>query len=161
MKNEIYEFFEKNLNDIDSILANTKQALENKSVDPRAYILITILGNIEPSHIANTNFPDEIKNKLLAFLKEEENSIQKIMRETKSEYPRLVDLEWKFIGLSPIDQVSIEVIPKILVKLKFNNGENKIFETDFAGFKKLQEEVEEGLNSYNTVYSKRVESFAK
>jgi len=62
--------------------------------------------------------------------------------------------------LSSIESPS-DFSPKILIKLKFNNGKEKLVESDFAGFKKLQEDIEEGLYSYNSIYSKRVDNFAK
>jgi hypothetical protein len=163
MKNEIVDFFVQNSGAINTLLSEVKQILGNgiKNQNETPYVLLNILTILTPSDISASNLPDELKLSLTNFMTEEVDSIKLFkVREKGVSYPKLIDLEWKFIGQTRLDNVS-EMIPKVLVRLKFNNGESKIFETDFAGFKKLQEDVEEGLNSYNSVYSKRIESFAK
>jgi hypothetical protein len=164
MKNEISDFFEKNSNSLETILQESKKLLTdgaNKNIDERAFILLYLLNIVNSNDILESTLSEEIKTFLTSFIKEEAESIKNFQKIIKSSsFPKLVDLDWKFIGLISIDQGS-ELIPKILVKLQFNTGESKVFETDFANFKKLQEDIEEGLNSYNSVYSRRVESFSK
>ena len=76
--------------------------------------------------------------------------------------PRLIDIEWKFIGLASVDKIDVnDLEPKILLNLIFNNGKKKIIETDFANFKKLQEELDLALSSFNSAYSKRINTFSK
>ena len=106
------------------------------------------------------------KELLLSFLTEEGENVIKYFnereRKRKSNYKILTKFNWKFIGLSNSDNFPNGVIvPKILVCLEFNDGTQSIFESDFATIKKLQEEIEECLSSFNSTYTRRIENFAK
>jgi hypothetical protein len=51
--------------------------------------------------------------------------------------------------------------PKLLITLYFNDGSEQLIESSFASFKKLQEEIENCLSTFNSSYSRRVQIFAK
>jgi hypothetical protein len=164
MKNEFYDFFNKHENNLDALVYDAKQILSytySRNIDQNAFILLNISNSLEIIDIVNSNLSETSKTVLQNFLKEEKNNIKQYLKLLKSsDFPKLVNIEWKFIGLSSIESPS-DFSPKILIKLKFNNGKEKLVESDFAGFKKLQEDIEEGLYSYNSIYSKRVDNFAK
>jgi hypothetical protein len=165
MKNEIFEFLQKNENSIDSLINDSKLILtqsSSKNIDEVAYILLNLLNTLDVGDITSSNLGDDCKNQLSIFLKEEKGSITTYLRGVKqTDSPKLIDIEWKFVGTATLDNNYSEFSPKIILKLQFSNGDSKVIETDFANFKKLQEDLEEGLLSYNSVYAKRVESFAK
>ena len=178
MKNEIIDFFHKNCDDIEFLLDDCKILLNHGKVnDKRTYILCNILAEVIRDSIFGDNsselfssLKEKVKPEALAYLstilKEEKenfigyyNEIENIRNE---KLPRLIDIEWKFIGLTSIDKIGAnDLEPKILLNLLFNNGARKIIETDYANFKKLQEELEISLNSLNSAYAKRVNTFSK
>lgn len=174
MKNEIFEFFQKSANDMDYLIETSKTILnKNKTNEQRAYILLNILYEYikdEKMNILSSKLKevlDEISlNNLLLFSKEETDNIidyfTTVKIERENQIPKLLDFEWKFIGLTTLDKFEIaEYTPKILLRLIFNNGQEKIIETDFSNFKKLHEEIDENLSSMNSVYAKRIVSFSK
>jgi hypothetical protein len=174
MKNEIIEFFQKIESDFSNVISEAKNILTtDKLNDQRAFTLLNILyENIQDDKLRGlienlSKFLEEVTIQQLSLLIQEEgqnikNFFEKIKSENQDEYLKLVDFEWKFIGLATIDQFEKnEIHPKVLLKLIFNNGQWKIIETDYAGLKKFQEEVEEALNSFNSTYARRIEAFAK
>ena len=90
------------------------------------------------------------------------NYFKFLNQKKKDSYLRLKNIEWKFIGLSTSEDFEKGVMqPKILVKLFFNDGSEKVLESDFSTMKKLQEEIEECLSGFNSTYTRRIEYFAK
>jgi hypothetical protein len=161
MKNEIKEFFERNEEELEYMLNDVKRILENdnSNKNENSFTLLHLLSYIDEEHIKEIKIREDYKQLLISCLRDEKNRITSYIKEIK-EIPKLVDFEWKFIDLSSISNENA-VVPKILVKLIYSNAQYKIVEADFSTFKKLQEEIEESLSAYNSVYSKRIESFAK
>jgi hypothetical protein len=174
MKNEILEFFNKNKDDFEYIIEDSKLILNsNKVNDQKSFILINIIYEFLKEEKIEVLFSktkeileESIFLALENFIKEEQGIIidyfTSIKIEKDKNYPKLIDFEWKFVGLSTIENFEKgEVIPKILLKLKFNTGFEKLIETDYSNLKKLQEEIEENLSSFNSTYARRIESFSK
>jgi hypothetical protein len=161
MKNEIREFFEGNDEEIEYLINEARRILNNDytNKNENSFILIHLLSSIENEHIKEINIREEHKQLLHSFIKEDEYRIKNYVKGI-NETPKILDFEWKFIGLSPLNNENA-IIPKIVLKLVYSNGSEKLVETNFSTFKKFQEEVEESLSAYNSVYSKRIDSFAK
>lgn len=80
----------------------------------------------------------------------------------KNQKKMLIDIEWKFITLSTIEDFENgSFYPKILLRLKYSDDTDKVIETDYGTFKKLQEEFEFAINSFNSRYSKKINAFVK
>jgi hypothetical protein len=174
MKNEILEFFLKNNQEMENIIEDCRFLTLNKKInDQRSVVLLNILYEFIKEEKTD-NLSESLKEVLdesilillVNFLKEEKLNIIdffiNMKRENDESYPRLVDFDWKFVGLGSLGKFEIgEITPKILMKLIFNNGNEKIIETDYSNFKKLHEEIEENLSSFNSTYAKRIETFSK
>ena len=160
MKNEIDLFFSTNEDNLEKLLNESKMILEqnvnNNSTD--AFILIHLLSYMNEEEIKKLQIRNESIGVVLTFYQEMNNRIKNYILSI-DKIPKLIDFEWKFILLNNLSNE--ESIPKILLKLIYSNGLETVIETDFANFKKLQEEIEECLSSYNSVYSRRIETFAK
>jgi len=174
-------FLNSHLEDIENILSSVKEILDNHSIQFKSedtYILLTILndcclkeGKLDEylKSLANDNNAQlilDIRNLINNFITEEKDNILNYMNEfeekRKSNFLFLKKFEWKFIGLSsPNDLIQGIIKPKILVKLFFHDGTEKIFETDFCTIKKLQEEIDECLSGFRSTYSRRIDNFAK
>ena len=174
MKNEISEFFLKIENELEDVVNEARNIITTGRVnDQRAFVFLhiiyenlgeeksqffleklhEIISEQKLHHLCHfmINDVDGIKNYFLGVKKEKEE-----------EFVKLVDFEWKFIGLSTIDKFEVnEITPKVLLRLIFNNASERIIETDYAGLKKFQEEIEDALNSFNSTYARRIETFAK
>ena len=177
--NEIQStFFNENIPNLQILLNNIKPILSNFSEPIKSessYIMLTILNefciNEQKVDEFLANAPNEeiaskTKELLANFLADEKDNVinyfKYLNQRKKDSYLRLKNIEWKFIGLSTSEDFEKGVIePKILVKLFFNNGSEKIFESDFSTMKKLQEEIEECLSGFNSTYTRRIEYFAK
>ena len=172
MNNEIAQFFQANIPHFESLLAEVKKSLlQQKFNDQKAFTLVSILYDyIKEEQLDSllselqTKFDQHNLSSLLkTFVQEEMMNIVDYMSIMKSqrreEALRLVDIEWKFVGISSIEKN--QNVPKIFLKLIFNNGKEEIIESDYANFKKLQEEFEESANSFNNSYFRRVEKFSK
>ena len=171
-------FFQRNLNKLPKMFPMVKEFLIDFSQeiqDESLFVLLSIL-KVFCDDLSKIDLflpladQDKIqsngKELVIAFLNEEGENVIKYFNERekkrKSNYKILSKLNWKFIGLSNSDNFPNGVIvPKILVCLEFNDGTNKIFESDFATLKKLQEEIEECVSSFNSTYTRRIENFAK
>jgi len=176
MKNEFSEYFQKNKNNIDQYVEDAKNLIANNRVlDNNTYTLCFLLSEIlKDGLFESERFTNNLKeildestlHNLLNFATDEQEFLFKFEKEIKSykqeKVSKLVDIEWKFVVTSSLDNFEInELQPRIILKLIFSNGSNKVLETDFANFKKLQEELEEGVSSMNSTYSRRIESFSK
>jgi hypothetical protein len=174
MKKEINEFFINNNEQLEYIIQDAKIILNaNKINDQRSFVLLNIIFNyIKEEKIEFlVNKLNEIVNEsslylISSFIKEDQMNIidyfSNISLEKEESYPKLIDFEWKFVGLSHLNNFEKgEIFPKIFIKLKFNNETEKILETDYSNLKKLQEEIEENLTSFNSTYAKRIEAFSK
>jgi hypothetical protein len=178
MKNDIIQFFHKNSNDIEFLLDDCKILLSNgKGNDKRTYILTNILSGIVKDNLFGDNHNEfysvlkdkinsETLNYLASVMKEERENLINYYKEIeniqKEKLPKRVDIEWKFVGLASLNKIDVnDLEPKIIVNLIFNDGSSKVLETDFAGFKKLQEEIDLSLSSFNSAYAKRINTFSK
>lgn len=176
MKNELIEFITKNSEVIEYILEDAKLVLnKSRSKDDKSVILLNILHEIlKDNEEKLKDFLFHIskildENKLSAltnFIVEEKINIidyfMTIENEKRESYPKLTDFEWKFVGLTTPDKLETgEIIPKIILRLFFNNGSNKIIETDFSNLRKLLDEFEYNASSLNSTYVRRIDSFLK
>ena len=169
-------FLNSHVEDLENILSSVKEILDNHSIQFKSedtYILLTILndcclkeeGKLD-EYLKQLTNDDNVRNSLITFINEEKDNILSYMREfegkRKSNYLYLKKFEWKFIGLSsPNDLIQGIIKPKILVKLYFHDGSEKLFETDFCTIKKLQEEIDECLAGFHSTYSRRIDNFEK
>ncbi len=175
MKNEIYEFFSSNLNELDFLLVEARKGLsQSKFSVQKAFVLVNILYEFIKEEKVDVLFKelqerihDESSLAILrGFVQEEIMNIVDFMSylkfTRKEETLRIVDFEWKFVGLAdPSHFDKNELNPKIFLKLVFNNGKEEIIESDYSNFKKLQEELEEAVTSFDYSYTKRIEKFSK
>ena len=176
MKNEFSDYFTKNKTTLDQYIEDAKNLVSNNKVlDNNTYTLCFLLSDILKNKLfENEKFMDSLKQiinintiqNLVDFATEEQEYFFKFEKDVKSfksdNVSKLIDIEWKFVACSSLENFEInELQPKIILKLLFSNGSTKVLETDFANFKKLQEELDEGCNSFNSTYSKRIESFSK
>ena len=177
------EFFKNNLKKIPTLINDLKQAMEDIDAPMKSdnlYLFLNILyriclskkENLLDEYLktiqteSNTEILAEVKNLIITFLSEEKDNIIIYMKEfntrRKGNYLYLTKMEYKFIGLcsaNGLDKGNIE--PKILLTLYFNDGSHQLIESSFASFKKLQEEIEHCLSSFNSSYSRRIQVFAK
>ena len=175
MNNEIAQFFKNILPQFNSILLEAKKSLSHKKfIEENSFTFISILYEyIREENLdfffnqlqANLgeNYDNNFAINLKTFLQEETSNIIDFFSflkfNIKEENVRLIDFEWKFVGLSAPDNNGI--FPNIYLKLIFNNGNEEIIECNYSNFKKLQEELEEAIKSFNYSYSKRIEKFSK
>ena len=181
--NLFVDFFKNNLENIPSLLNELKQALEDLNApinSENLFLFMNILYEIcrrEKENILdeslklvatkeNIQILQDARNKIFAFLSEEKDNIIHYMRELnkrkKKNYLNLTKMEYKFIGLcSANDLERGNITPKLLITLYFNDGSEQLIESSFASFKKLQEEIENCLSSFNSSYSRRIQVFAK
>ena len=179
--NSSVEFFQNHLNEIPTLLNELKQAMEDINAPIKSetlFLFMNVLYNIcRKENLldeylktiqteSNTEILAEVKNLIITFLSEEKENIIIYMKEfntrRKGNYLYLTKMEYKFIGLcsaNGLDKGNIE--PKILITLFFNDGSHQLIESSFASFKKLQEEIEHCLSSFNSSYSRRIQVFAK
>ena len=181
--NSSVDFFRNNLNKIPSLLNDAKQAMEDINVplkNENLFLFMNVLYDIcrnEKRNLldeylkavqtqTNLELLTEVRNVMITFLSEEKENVINYMRELnnrrKTNYLKLTKMEYKFIGLcsaSGLEKGNIE--PKILITLFFNDGSHQLIESSFASFKKLQEEIEHCLSSFNSSYSRRIQVFAK
>jgi hypothetical protein len=174
MNEEIIAFFQTNKDEISYLIEDISQTMNNnnnKFKDNRSFIVLQIItefitiNKIDSFLNTLSQILDEETYKIFNnYIKEENNRIidYENKLQTEDEQNKVVDFEWKFIGLTTLEKYEVgEYIPKILLKLKFGNGKEKIIETDYATFKKFQEEIEENLSAFNSTYSKRINTFSK
>jgi hypothetical protein len=176
MKNDLIDFFIKNSNELENIIEESKQVLiKKKSKSENAVILLNITyeqlkdgeeklkefinqlsNNLEENKVRSlSNFISEEKMNVVDFFITLEN-------EKRESYPKLVDLDWKFVGLVTPNKLEMgEISPKILVRLFFNNGTQNIIETDLANFRKLHEELDQNLSSLNSTFTRKIDTFLK
>ena len=181
--NSSVDFFRNNLKQIPSLLNDVKQAMEDINVplkDENLFLFMNVLYDIcrnEKKNLldeylkaaqtqSNLQLLTEVRNSMITFLSEEKDNVLSYMRELnnrrKNNYLKLTKMEYKFIGLclsNGLEKGNIQ--PKILINLYFNDGSHQLIESSFASFKKLQEEIEHCLSSFNSSYSRRIQVFAK
>ena len=180
MKSSV-DFFKDKLNNIPTLLNEVKQFLEDINLPLKSedlYIFINILysiclrDNLIDEYLKpiitqdNVQLIQDIKGKIMGFISEEKDNIINYIRELKkrkkNNYLNLTKMEYKFIGLmTPNDLERGNINPKLLITLYFNDGSEQLIESSFASFKKLQEEIENCLSTFNSSYSRRVQIFAK
>jgi len=175
MKNEITEYLNKNKNNLQKISEDIKNIISNKfsSTNPDTLVFMgfleysineKIINNV--LEYINDNIDNEISNLLRQISIDEKEGFLQVYKKIKNEFDKyeisLVDIEWKFIGLYDINACDMrDMDPKILLKLIFSNNSYKIIETNYSNFKKMQEEIEENILSFNFVYTKRLINFSK
>lgn len=175
MNSEAQEFLSGVLRETELLIENLQSYFsQNKISDENSIIFLNIL-----SDLLNKDYQvEKILKSLKQMISDESNFnlLEKIIKDNlqiiksinteieinKFDSPRLIDIEWKFIGSANLDQAENEIFePRILLNLVFSNGDKKIIETNFAGFKKLQEEFEIASQSFNSAYSRKLKVFTK
>jgi hypothetical protein len=69
--------------------------------------------------------------------------------------------EWRFIQKIEEKETNLKVDNfKILVKFSFSDNTVCLFNTNYSAFKKLVEELETSLGSFNSTFSRRVNKFS-
>lgn len=173
------DFVNNNLSQIPIFLNSIKEILNDFTLpvqSPEVYIMIgiikEILGKEEKIDFYfresedNKEQVEQMKGIVINFINEEREILvsyfEEVAKKKNEGSLRLKNMEWKFIGLTTAEEFDKGVIePKILVRLEFNDGSYKIFESDFATLKKLQEEIEDCTSGFNSTYTRRIEHFAK
>ncbi len=112
------------------------------------------------------NYNEDIVNIIQTISIEQNEIFKEVFSNIKIEFENsqifLKDIEWKFIGLIDINSIDRrDIDPKILLKLIFSDDSIKIVESNYSNFKKLQEEMEENISSFNSVYLRRIIKFSK
>ena len=171
MENEINEFIKTNKADFFSLIEEARNLIHsNKIVQERVLYFLNILYYILKGEKSDTllselkeSLNEEASNCLKDFVSDEkENILNFFSNKDKLDDLALLDFDWKFVCLSDLDSFAKgEINPKILLKLNFNNQTDKIIESDFSNLKKLQEEIEYSLSSFNSTYAKRIQNFSK
>ncbi len=170
------EFFKENLNNIENLLNEIKLILDDNSLKISSINIFLFLKYLNDfcnnekeldkilNEIANDENKDiliNLREIILNFINEEKENIINYFNTKKEiedkKYLKLKKFEWKFIGLTTANNLDKGIIvPKILIKLFFNDNSVKIFESDFSTIKKLQEEIEECLNGFRSTYERRI-----
>ncbi len=175
MKNEIKEYLKNNQDNLYKLYEEVRSIITEKNTPANSDTLVfmNLLEYISNERLnddfikfISQNNDNELANALKKLLVEERDSfletLLRIRNGINSSPINLVDIEWKFIELLDINSNDLrEMDPKILLKLVFSNDSYKIIETDFSNFRKLQEEIEENVQSFNSVYTKRIINFSK
>jgi len=181
--NSAIDFFRSNLSKIPLLLNDVKQVMEDINMplkDENLFLFMNVLYDIcrnEKTNLldeylkavqtqTNLELLTEVRNVMITFLSEEKENVINYMRELnnrrKTNYLKLTKMEYKFIGLCSANGLEKgNIQPKILITLYFNDGSHQLIESSFASFKKLQEEIEHCLSSFNSSYSRRIQVFAK
>jgi len=175
MKDEIISYLKQNENYLNDYIEEINNIMQNKltSADSEILVLMSVLEFI----ISEKSSKEFLKFLLENFEIKEINSIENILTVEKENfleiYKRiknginnqqisLVDVEWKFVGVMDLNANDLrDMEPKIILKLIFSDDSVKLIETNYANLKKFQEELDDSLNSYNSVYSKRINNFSK
>lgn len=175
MNSEAQEFLSGVLRETELLIENLQSYFsQNKISDENSIIFLNILSDLLIKDYQLEKILKSLKqmisdesnfNLLEKIIKDNLQTIKSINTEieiNKFDSPRLIDIEWKFIGSANLDQAENEIFePRILLNLVFSNGDKKIIETNFAGFKKLQEEFEIASQSFNSAYSRKLKVFTK
>ena len=175
MKDEIISYLKQNENYLNDYIEEINNIMQNKltSADSEILVLMSVLEFI----ISEKSSKEFLKFLLENFEIKEINSIENILTVEKENfleiYKRiknginnqqisLVDVQWKFVGVMDLNANDLrDMEPKIILKLIFSDDSVKLIETNYANLKKFQEELDDSLNSYNSVYSKRINNFSK
>ena len=175
MNSEAQEFLSGVLRETELLIENLQSYFsQNKISDENSIIFLNILSDLLIKDYQLEKILKSLKqmisdesnfNLLEKIIKDNLQTIKSINTEieiNKFDSPRLIDIEWKFIGSANLDQAENEIFePRILLNLVFSNGDKKIIETNFSGFKKLQEEFEIASQSFNSAYSRKLKVFTK
>ena len=176
IKNELIEFFNKNSSDIENIIEDCRHLLvKNRAKDEKSVIMLNILyeyikdGDEKVKDFINQLskiFEEIYLTQLTNFIYEERLNIIEyftiLENEKKENYLKLVDMDWKFIGLATINKFEVgEIEPKIILRLHFNNGAIKTLETDLTNLRKLLDEFDQNLSMLNSTYVRRIDTFLK
>jgi hypothetical protein len=175
MKNEIVEYFEKNKNNLSYLAEETQNIITNKytSIESNTFVFMTVLEYLfkekeqdELIKYFKKNYNEDIVNIIQTISIEQNEIFKEVFSNIKIEFENsqifLKDIEWKFIGLIDINSIDRrDIDPKILLKLIFSDDSIKIVESNYSNFKKLQEEMEENISSFNSVYLRRIIKFSK
>lgn len=175
MKNEIKEYLENNKDNLHKLTEEVRNIITdiNTSPNAEAFVFMNLLEYLNKESLIDDflsyiseNFDNELANSVKKLLVEEKNSfletLLRIRNGIENSQIFLVDIEWKFVGLLDINANDLrDMEPKILLKLVFSNDTFKIIETNYSNFKKIQEEIEENVQSFNSIYTKRIINFSK
>ena len=179
--NSSIDFFKNNLSNIPNLIDELKQALEDINAPIKSenlYLFMNVLyeicrkENLLEEYLKlvatqeNIQLIQDVNNRIMTLLSEEKGNIIHYMRELnkrkKNNYLNLTKMEYKFIGLcSANDLERGNISPRLLITLYFNDGSEQLIESNFASFKKLQEEIENCLSAFKSSYSRRIQVFSK
>ncbi len=177
MRDEILTYLKENENNLNNYIEEINNLIQNniKNTDPEIIVLMSLLEYI----ISEKSSKDFIKFLSENYEIKEINLLENLLNTGKENfleiYKRikngnginnqrisLVDLHWKFVGVMDLNANDLrDMEPKIIIKLIFSDDSIKLIETNFANLKKFQEELDDSLNSFNSVYSKRIVNFSK
>lgn len=173
---ESYNFINSYLNESERRLDELQYFFNSDKYDNiDTFTFLSILSEILISKDCKlTSFFDNFKNKFSddnnfnSFKKiilDNEDKILRLNKEidkNKFSEVTLVDINWKLIGSTTIDNTeNFKFIPRILLRLVFSNNTTRVLECDFANFNKLQEEIDFICQSFNSTYSRKLLSFSK
>jgi hypothetical protein len=175
MKEEILSYLKENENYLNDYIEEIINIIQNNitSTDPEIIVLMSLFEYIISEKtskdfikILTENFEIKEINILENLLTTEKENFLEIYKRIKNginnQRISIVDLQWKFVGMMDINANDLrDMEPKIILKLIFSDDSIKLIETNFANLKKFQEELDDSLNSFNSVYSKRIVNFSK
>lgn len=171
-------FIKKCLNNSSIILEDIQNYVKTRNANFNdTYILLSILSDFLYNNKEETSV-DKLSNMLNEYisndsdclllnklLKENLEIIKNINKDCKYSIfksKKLVDIDWKLVSKATLEMAELgEYIPTIIVNLIFSDGSHNILETDFATFKKIQEDLDNALSSFNSSYSRKVIAFSK
>ena len=100
----------------------------------------------------------------LSFIKQDAKYISDYCAEAKqieeAKKKKLISINWRLVTLSPLSAVD-SVEPWILLNLLFSDGTEKIIKSSFLDFKKMQEDFQSAVKSFEGSYARKVINFAK
>lgn len=174
-KKELFlQFIEANETQLKTVLELAKNVLDNPSITVSNESIVVMLELLRELCLHDDKIEEyfmkkelvEVKGMISNIVHEERELVlsyfDKLDKEKSKETVILKSFQWKFVGVSTCDNFDKGILmPKIMMKLFFTDGTEKIFESDFATIKKLQEEVEESVGWFNSTYARRIETFAK
>jgi hypothetical protein len=175
MNNDSIDYLNLTLQDSEILIEDLQcYFISNKVSNEKTLIFLSIISDYFENNNKIESLLNIIKNyikdysvyieleKILKDHVEEIKNINKEVEKNNLNTVKLIDIEWKFIGSASLEKAENQIFePRILLKLIYSNGTTQIIETDFANFKKLQEEFELAASSYNSAYSRKLTVFSK
>lgn len=174
MKNEIIEYLNTNKDNLNKFTEEIRNIVNERHTTANAdtlvfmHLLEYVINERLTDQFLKTiseNFDSELEDSIKKLIVEERDSFKETLLRSRNGVNNsqifLVDIEWKFIGLLDTNANDLrEMDPKILLKFVFSNDTFRVVETNYSNLRKLQEEMEENVQSFNTIYSKRIINFS-